>query len=417
MLIAKIVADGNLVDVVESGITVDFFADAMNRQLYRSVLEFRQSYGSVPTLDVLRRDYPMVKLPDCDEYPMQYLTDELRGNHERVLWEAGLIEATELVQMGEVGQSREAMQRTLRQLSEAIAATDTIDLTAKHLAQRRKAYEELRKRDNRLLGIPSGFGSLDHVTQGFQPKQLITFVGLAKAGKSTLMLLAAMAAHAAAFRPFFLGFEMTNTEQEIRHDAIAARVSHDRLRSGSLTPVEYRRLTKMWRSLEAMPEFYLSNDINSATTLSGLQAQVERHQPDIVFADGIYMMRDEEGEAPGSPQALTNITRGFKRMAQSLDIPVVISTQALDWKTDKRRGLTSSSIGYSSSFSQDSDLGIGVEGTDVPDINKVKLLFARSAPLMERFIRWDWDTGTFEELDHNPFGKSKDGSVDAQSGF
>src|SRR5439155_12972276 len=115
-----------------------------------------------------------------------------------------------------------------------------------------------------------------------------------------LLLLAAMAAHRHAFRPLVIGFEMSNEEQESRHDAFLARVSHQRLRTGTLRPDEYKRLEKSWRALGSMPEFYVSADVNSVTTLSGVQAQVERYEPDIVFIDGGYMMRDEEGEPQGS---------------------------------------------------------------------------------------------------------------------
>lgn len=417
LLIAKVVAGGNLGDVLDAGIVPDFFEDAMNRQLFRSIQQYKVSYGKVPTLDVLHKDYPMVRLPDPDEYPLAYLLDQMRDNRKHGILSDGLMESTEFLQMGEADRSRDVLQQTLRQINDDIPTALIGDFTAKTLEQRRKAYEQLRQRDGRLLGIPSGFDSIDYVTQGFQPKQLCTFVGLPKAGKSTLMLLAAMAAHINAFRPFFLGFEMTNDEQEQRHDAILAKISHHRLRTGTLTPDEYKRLERSWRGLTAMPEFFVSNDINSAMTLSGLQAQVERYEPDIVFVDGVYMMRDEEGEPQGSPQALTNLTRGFKRLAQNLDLPIVISTQALGWKTDKRRGLTGDSIGYSSSFLQDSDLILGVERTEVADINKVKVLDGRSAPRMEKHIRWDWDSGTFEELDYDPFEKPSQASTDAQSGF
>lgn len=417
LLISKVVADSNLTEVVDAGIVLDFFEDQMNRQLFRTIQQYKVSYGKVPTLDILHKDYPTVRLPDSDEYPMAYLVDQLRDNRKRGVLSDGLMESTELLKMGEADRSCEVLQQTLRQVATDVPSALITDLTAKSLEQRRKAYQQLRQRDGRLLGIPSGFDSIDYVTQGFQPKQLVTFIGLPKAGKSTLMLLAAMAAHANAFRPFFVGFEMSNEEQEQRHAAILARVSHHRLRTGTLTPEEYKRLERSWRRLNAMPEFFASNDINSAITLTGLQAQIERQEPDIVFVDGVYMMRDEEGEPQGSPQALTNITRGLKRMAQNLDLPVVESTQALGWKTDKRRGLTGDSIGYSSSFLQDSDLVLGVEGTEVADINKVKVVAARNAPPMEKYIRWDWDNGTFEELDYDPFEKPSQESVDAQSGF
>lgn len=416
-LISKVVADGNFSDVMDAGITADFFDDAMNRKLFRSIQEYKLSYGKVPTLDVLHKDYPTIRLPDSGEYPIAYLLDQLRENRRRGILADGVMEATELLKMGDSERSAEILQQTLRQVAADVPTSTVMDLTAKTLEQRREAYAELRKRDGRMLGIPSGFDSIDYVTQGFQKKQLVTFVGLPKSGKSTLLLLAAMAAHEMAFRPLLVGFEMSTEEQVDRHASILAKISHHRLRTGTLSPEEYKRLEKAWRRLSAMPEFFASTDINSVTTLSGIQAQIERVEPDIVFVDGVYMMRDEEGEPQGSSQALTNITRGLKRMAQNLDLPMVESTQALGWKTDKRRGLTGDSIGYSSSFLQDSDLVIGVEKTEIDDINRVKVLAARNAPTMEKYIRWNWDTGTFEELDDDPFEKPSQENIDAQSGF
>ena len=416
-LISHIVANGNFGDVTEAGITVDFFDDAMNRKLFMVVTEYKLKYGKVPTLDVLHKDYPTVKLPEPDEYPLDYLLDQMRENRRYAILSDGVTRAADLIHMRQSEQGIDVLAQAMSQVHNEVPRSIIDDLTAETLERRRAAYAELRKRDGRLLGIPSGFHSIDQATQGFQKQQLVTFVGLPKAGKSTLMLLAAMAAHEHAFRPLTVGFEMSNAEQQTRHAAFLAKVSHQRLRTGALTSEEYKRLEKAWRRLTAMPEFFVSSDISSATTLSGLQAQIERCEPDIVFVDGVYMMRDELGEPQGSSQAITNITRGMKRLAQNLDIPIVQSTQALGWKTDKRRGLSGDSIGYSSSFLQDSDLVIGVERTEIDEINKAKVLAARNAAQMEKYLRWDWDHGTFEELDYDPFAKETKESVDAQSGF
>lgn len=416
-LIASIVASGNFAAVSDAGITADFFEDKMNRTLFRTIADYKLRYGKVPTLDVLHKDYPTVVYPDPDEHPLAYLLDEMRENRRYAILADGLMRASELLKVGESEESLDVLAQSMSQLHNEIPHSFIDDLTAETIERRRAAYAELRKRDGRLLGIPSGFHSIDLATQGFQAQQLITFVGLPKSGKSTLMLLAAMAAHDHAFRPLTVGFEMSNPEQQTRHAAFLAKVSHQRLRTGMLNPDEYKRLERAWRRLIAMPEFFVSSDINSATTLTGLQAQIERCEPDIVFVDGVYMMRDENGEPQGSPQAITNITRGMKRLAQNLDVPIVQSTQALSWKTDKRRGITSDSIGYSSSFLQDSDLVVGVEKTEMDTVNKLKVLDGRSTGRMEKYVRWDWDTGIFEELDYDPFAKESQADVDAQSGF
>jgi replicative DNA helicase len=122
----------------------------------------------------------------------------------------------------------------------------------------------------------------------------------------------------------------------------------------------------------------------------------------VLIVDGVYLMDDEEGEPKGSPQALTNVTRSLKRLAQRFDIPVVATTQVLSWKLNnkKTRAVTADAIGYSSSFAQDADLVLGVEkDPDVDDQAIIRVVIARSAPTGIIKIAWDWNTMEFSEVD------------------
>jgi hypothetical protein len=103
----------------------------------------------------------------------------------------------------------------------------------------------------------------------------------------------------------------------------------------------------------------------------------------------------------------------MKRMAQVRQIPIAISTQVLTWKMDRKRGVTTGSIGYASSFGQDSDVLIGVEPTDDDTINKVKILDGRNVKRMEIYVKWDWDTGVFEEVEREEF---ESGITDEEAG-
>ena len=150
-----------------------------------------------------------------------------------------------------------------------------------------------------------------------------------------------------------------------------------------------------------MQEFIMVEDIASAMTVSSLAAKVKQHSPGIVFVDGVYMMDDENGEPKGSPQALTNITRSLKRMAQQFKVPVVITTQVLSSKLSSRtsRRVTADAIGYSSSFVQDSDIVMSVErDPDYEDRSIVRVILSRTSPHGEVTIKWDWDNMDFTEV-------------------
>ena len=82
--------------------------------------------------------------------------------------------------------------------------------------------------------------------------------------------------------------------------------------------------------------------------------------------------------------------------------PLVISTQVLRWKMSARRGVTADSIGYSSSFAQDSDAIIGIqEVEDDPALRELRIVEARNAaPRRGIMTTWDWSTSSFEEMEY-----------------
>ena len=195
--------------------------------------------------------------------------------------------------------------------------------------------------------------------------------------------------------------KMSIEEQEARYDALLSKVPHTRILRGDLTVKDMERINKSLRLQKNMHPFIMTEDTASLTTVGALAGKVQQYRPAILFVDGVYLMDDEQGEPKGSPQALTNITRSLKRLAQRFDIPIIGTTQVLSWKlgNKKTRQVTADAIGYTSSFAQDSDLVLGVESD--PDIENqaiIRVLLARSAPKGEIHIQWDWENMDFTEL-------------------
>jgi replicative DNA helicase len=262
-------------------------------------------------------------------------------------------------------------------------------------------YVEMQNTPNAIKGIPTGFVGLDRITAGLRPQQLITFVGEAKKGKSLISLIMANAAHAHGKTPMFVSFEMSIEEQQARYDALISGVAHTKILRGNLLPQELDKIKKALTIRKNMHPFLMSEDTSSLTTVSALAGKLQQYRPHLLFVDGVYLMDDDLGEPKGSPQALTNITRSLKRLAQQFDIPVIGTTQVLSWKLGNRktRQITADSIGYTSSFAQDSDLVIGVESDpDVPDQAILRVVLARTAPRGEVYIKWDWSNMDFTEV-------------------
>lgn len=413
LFIARVLADQDMRAVLEAKITSDFFVEEDVAEVWDWLLDYYREYGGVPSVSTLKREFPNFKLIKPSD-PIDYFLDNLRNRREFEILAQSLVEMSGALDERDLEAAKAAMSQGLVR-----AGTETSGLRDTNLMdnweQRLERYEEWRafREQGGLRGIPSGFPTIDQATLGFQEQNLVTFVGQPKAGKSTLMLVSAINAHNAGRTILFVGFEMSNEEQEARYDSIRAKVSYTGLLSGRLGSTDRKKLAKDMKRRRGMQDFILSSDIESATTVSGLSAKIDQYRPDILFVDGVYLMDDELGEPKGSAQALTNITRSLKRLAQKQRIPIVCSTQVLTWKLGRRRGITQDSIGYSSSFAQDSDLIVGVEHTEDEEMKKVRIVEGRAAPRREVLIRWDWETGEFEEVD--PYGdEEEEGAEEAE---
>jgi replicative DNA helicase len=412
LLIGKLIAERDILPIAEANITPEFFTGDANRAVFKAILQHNAQYGEVPTLRAIKADFPNYKFVKVEE-PYEFLVDRIRENRRAAILDDAIGTSVEYYDKGRYEDAVNTLAKGLAQLNTETSVTQDLNLTDNAM-ERFEKYLAYKDFEGGLRGIPTGFDTIDRATQGMQNGQLILVVGPPKAGKSTTILLVAIAAWVFGLRPLVINFEMTNQELEERFDAIRAGISHARLRAGTLKKEEWDKLEKMLKSLDTTPDFLISSDAESVLTLTGVAAKIQQHEPDLLIVDGVYLMADEEGEPPGSPRALTNLTRGFKRMAKREDLPILISTQALSYKINKKTGITQDSIGYSSSFAQDADVVIGANNTEDDDIKEISIVIARNAPKMKTYVQWDWEIGVFQELDDDPFA---DGAEDGDPGF
>lgn len=399
LLISKVIQDQNITHPLKLGVKNIHFTQTWG-QVWEWVLIYWREHNSVPTARAVKQQFGDITLVDASKEPFSGLIEEVyKAYKHRSLLEA-VAEAMPALEQSSVDAALTLLTRGVNK-----ATTDTTRLRDVNLIetweQRVEKYIELQKTPNGLRGIPTGLLGLDRITSGLRPQQLITFVGEAKRGKSLMTLYMANAAHLHGKTPLFVSFEMSADEQAARYDAIVAGVPYSNILRGSMSEQELEKVSNTLRMRKNMHPFIITEDTSSLTTVGALAAKIKEYKPDILFVDGVYLMDDENGEPKGSPQALTNITRALKRVAQNEDIPIVGTTQVLSWKLNNRksRKITSDAIGYTSSFAQDSDLVLGVEADpDIEDQAIIRVVLARSAPLGEIKINWDWANMNFTEV-------------------
>ena len=392
-LVSKVVKDRDIVPVLEQGIKDDWFVDDDLRRVWKFVRDHYVNYREVPTAVAVVDNFPNFKVLDVED-TIDYLIDNMVAFRRRTITRNGLEIVVNKIDMNDHEAALAEMSKTVSLVNEqGVIGTNHINLTDDP-DQFWEDYENMQ--NNKLLGVPTGFEKIDEATAGLQAGQLITVIAPPKTGKSQIILRMAANVHEAGMVPMFQSFEMNNHEQTQRYLSMTANINNASFRRGKLSKAEEDRLIDRLEFLKTAQPFHLVDAVNGLT-IDALLAKAEQLKPDIIFVDGVYLMIDQVTGEANTPQALTNITRGLKRLSQKLEIPIVISTQTLLWKMRGNK-VSADSIGYSSSFFQDSDVILGLEPIEDSELTRnLRVVQSRNSPPAETSITWNWNTGCFHD--------------------
>lgn len=404
-LVSKVIADRNIIPVLEKGIKDDWIVDDDLRRVWKFVRDHYANYREVPTIIAVTDNFPNFKAIRVED-TLDYLIDKMVEFRRSLLTRNGLEQVIDKMTKNDHESALAEMSKTLHDVNaQGVVGTNHLDLTV-DAASRFDEYKRLKNKE--FLGIPTGFATIDDATAGLQAGQLITVIAPPKTGKSQITLQVAINTHKAGYVPMFQSFEMSNHEQAIRHDAMRAHLPADKIRRGKLTKqqeIDYQDMLDEMEELREERPFHMVDAVNGLT-IDSLLAKAEQLEPDILFVDGVYLMLDQVTGDSNTPQALTNITRGLKRVAQKLEIPVVITTQTLLWKM-KGGKVSADSIGYSSSFFQDSDVILGLEPIEQNELQRnLRIVQSRNTEPRDSIITWEWNTGCFHDI-HDPMSGTK----------
>ncbi len=395
-LISKIISDGNVTGALGAGVGAGWFEDEENSDSWSWIVDFFNRHdGNVPTAAALKAQFPNYRLVQVDD-PYSYYVERIRDQRTRSILMDTIIDANTAIQDDDPVLAQHELSRGLTRLGTEISSLTDEDAVAT-MEDRYRAYKAAAAHSGEVTGIPTGFNTLNLATSGWHPQNFIVMGGQGKQGKSWILMAMAIAAQEAGRKVLFISFEMSLKEQLARLDGMTCGIDSLKLLYDNLTAEEFKKLQQGMKQRKNMEPFIISTDIAATTTVSGLAAKVEQHQPDLLIVDGAYLMQSEGGEPPGSTQALTAVSRGLKRLAQRINRPVIATTQALPGKIGKGGTVTVGSLGWTSAWGQDADLILGVEREEKSPIIKLRIVGGRNVSPREIGLAVNWDESTIEE--------------------
>jgi replicative DNA helicase len=224
-----------------------------------------------------------------------------------------------------------------------------------------RLLDELAKgRSRLLLGHSTGFSELDAGSGGLQGGQLIIVAARPGMGKSSFALqIARHIAETSGLLVPFLSYEMSEQELTLRMLAGAMDYDMGKLRSGDLPPGSDRDVAVHLERMAAVPLLIDDNPPPSIGAVrSKLRRLTRRGQIGAIVIDYLQLMDgDRRSRDATRAEEVSEVTRGLKRLASELDVPIIALSQLnrqLEQRGSKRPQL--SDLRDSGSLEQDASL-------------------------------------------------------------
>ena len=291
--------------------------------------------------------------------------------HARIIAEKSLLRKLITTMTGVVGQAfdpttdafdlldeaeRQIFQITESQLRKGVVGIDSVMMqTVQHL-------ESIHGREGGITGVPSGFTTLDNMTGGWQPSDMVIVAARPSMGKTAFSLALTRNAALHPSKPSgvaYFSLEMSAQQLAQRLLTSEARVDAQRARTGRLHDDDWPKLARAAGKLSSAPIFI---DDTPALGILELRAKCRRlkaeHDIGLVIVDYLQLMHGTQQTQGNREQEIAQISRSLKGLAKELNVPVIALSQlsrAVETRGgDKRPQL--SDLRESGSIEQDADV-------------------------------------------------------------
>ncbi|OXS76538.1 replicative DNA helicase [Domibacillus enclensis] len=219
--------------------------------------------------------------------------------------------------------------------------------------------ELLHNRKGDVTGIPTGFAELDRMTAGFQRNDLIIVAARPSVGKTAFALnIAQNVATNTEEQVAIFSLEMGAEQLVMRMLCAEGNIDAQRLRTGSLTDEDWRKLTMAMGSL-SNSGIYI--DDTPGVRIGEIRSKCRRLKQEqglgMILIDYLQLIQGNGRSGENRQQEVSEISRSLKSLARELEVPVIALSQlsrGVEQRQDKRPMM--SDIRESGSIEQDADI-------------------------------------------------------------
>jgi replicative DNA helicase len=274
--------------------------------------------------------------------------------------------------------------------------------------------EKAGKREDALVGTPSGFTKLDRLTSGWQKSELIIIAARPSMGKTAFAL--SMARNMSidhGKNVAIFSCEMSSIQLANRLIIAETDIPGDKIRNGRLSEEEWKQLDNRIKRLVQAPIYI---DDTPAISIFELRAKCRRlmaqHKLDIVIVDYLQLMSGPDN-AGSREQEVSNISRSLKSIAKELNVPIIALSQlnrSVEMRGGTKRPLLSD-LRESGAIEQDADMVVFIhrqekfgitafeDGSSTKGIAEIILAKNRNGPVDDVRLKFREEKAQFVDID------------------
>jgi replicative DNA helicase len=336
----------------------NIFIPGREREAYHYVVSHYRDYSALPNIgtleDHMEMDFPAALEP-ADFYLNRCLDRELFGNVREPF--QSLQAAVRNRDTNSILASTAALNYACSHAREAGGVTELSDASERVMDH----YDEMLALDGGLIGVPTGWSSVDTETLGWQKGDLVIFVARPAMGKTNYLLHSCRAAWSSGKSVLFASMEMSSQQIMFRLIAQCAGINPVNFRKGELCFWAKQRVDRVVEEMQQDRGFHLYEGAFKGKSPEQVQNVIQEYSPDAVYVDGLYLMNSEV--APRNVnryEKVAYVVDGLKSAALKRNVPVIGTTQFNRQAGSNGRAGSLENLGYTDTLGTHASIIISV---------------------------------------------------------
>lgn len=333
-LVGCVFLDGDCVVDFDGLVSAEDFADGFHRRAYQHAYD-AVSRGEIPDpilvgsqmggIEATAKLVAMVENVPGIEQARQYARAVAMHGRQRRMLAMCKKAARELEEVSTEDQLRVLISETLEQLGELGEFKPSRDLD--RAAAYRLTLREMEniQKEKKAPGWATGLSAIDDVLFGLKRKQLVVIAAQPGAGKTALALNVALACAKQEGTVYFCSHEMGVEDLTKRDMAISTGMAATKIELVNLQSQDWSAL-ELQRDRPLKITFTDSPPETVGALRAACQKRKRRHGLDMLIVDYLQLMTTSD-DRKNKEQAVSEISRGLKRIAMDLDVCVIALSQ------------------------------------------------------------------------------------------